>query len=65
MVFERMTLTSKELLLIIADGESESVEFKTSFQKEVIESIVAFANAKGGKVFIGVNDNGEIIGTEV
>ena len=46
----------------IKKGESKSTEFKLSFQKEVIESIVAFTNAKGGKVFIGINDSGEIIG---
>lgn len=33
---------------LITNGESQTVEFKTSFQKEVIESVVAFANAKGG-----------------
>jgi len=60
-----MTLTQKELLQVISIGENESVEFKTSFQKEVIESIVAFANAKGGKVFIGVDDTGKIVGLEL
>jgi len=33
---------------ITAQGESETVEFKTSFSDEVIVSLVAFANAKGG-----------------
>lgn len=60
-----MIITPKELLLTIAEGESETVEFKLSFQKEVIESIVAFANAKGGKVFIGVDDSGRIVGLEL
>ena len=60
-----MILTPKELLLAISNGESEIVEFKISFQKEVIESIVAFANARGGKVLIGVDDSGQIVGVEV
>ncbi len=42
--------------------ESETIEFKTSFQEEVIISLVAFANHKGGAVYIGVNDNGEVVG---
>ena len=43
----------KEVILhIIKQGENESVEFKTSFGKEVIESIVAFSNTSGGKVII-------------
>lgn len=42
----------------IASGESQTVEFKSSFDREAIESIVAFANAGGGTVLIGVADNG-------
>ena len=38
------------------------IELKKSFQREVIVSIVAFANAKGGRIFIGVNDASEVIG---
>jgi ATP-dependent DNA helicase RecG len=34
------------MLKILEDGENQFVEFKLSFQKEVIESIVAFSNAK-------------------
>ena len=39
--------------ITIPTNESETVEFKQSFQSEVIETLVAFANAKGGSVFIG------------
>ena len=46
-------------------GESETVEFKLSFDREAIETLVAFANTSGGKVFIGVTNKGEIKGTEV
>lgn len=60
-----MILTPQTLLLTISEDESEMVEFKTSFQKEVIESIVAFANSKGGKVLIGVSDAGEILGVDL
>lgn len=42
--------------------ESEQLELKSSFQKEVIESVVAFANAKGGSVIVGVNDEGQVVG---
>ena len=52
-------------LQLINRGESESVEFKTSFDKETIETLCAFANTKGGSVFIGVNDHGEISGTQI
>jgi ATP-dependent DNA helicase RecG len=41
--------------------ESEKVELKESFAewKEIIISLVAFANRHGGKVIVGVNDSGE------
>jgi len=50
---------------MLTAGESETVEFKLSFDREAIETLVAFANTSGGKVFIGVSDKGEIKGTEV
>ncbi len=42
----------------IRKGESETMEFKSSFGKEVIETLSAFANTKGGKVLVGVSDKG-------
>lgn len=38
--------------------EDGYTEFKSSFSDKVVESLVAFANAKGGKVLIGVDDKG-------
>jgi Predicted transcriptional regulator containing an HTH domain and an uncharacterized domain shared with the ma mmalian protein Schlafen len=57
-------LTPDEILTLIASGESQTLEFKSSFQKEVMETISAFANTSGGKIIIGVNDKGEILGTD-
>jgi ATP-dependent DNA helicase RecG len=45
--------------------ENVSVEFKTSFNEEAIESLVAFSNAKGGTVYLGVSDNGKIHGLTI
>ena len=47
---------NKTLQNSISQGESETVELKTSFSDEVIISLVAFANTNGGTVFIGVSD---------
>ena len=39
-----------DIFEILKKGESETVEFKTRFNKETIVSLAAFANTKGGKV---------------
>lgn len=52
----------------IPDIESETVEFKSTFQDEVIITLVAFANAKGGTVYVGVDEKavakGVLLGKE-
>lgn len=50
-----MNLSIKEVLAALKKGEGQHIEFKTSFGKEVIESVVAFANSSGGRVYIGVS----------
>jgi len=54
----------EELKRILEAGESERVEFKeTSFLKdteEVAGQLTSFANRNGGKILIGVKDNGEL-----
>ena len=60
-----MTLTAvKEL---VAKGESEKVEFKksTAQLKGAGQTLCAFLNAEGGKVILGVTDNGKVVGQEV
>ena len=46
-------------------AESSIVEFKSSFSEDVIISLVAFSNAKGGSVHVGIADNGELKGVLV
>ena len=45
-------MTPTELHAFIAAGESQTLEFKTSFDKASIESLVAFANTQGGTVLV-------------
>ncbi|MCK4507932.1 MAG: putative DNA binding domain-containing protein, partial [Desulfuromonadales bacterium] len=58
-------VTTEEIQNLIKSGESHVVEFKTSFGRETIETLVAFANAQGGTVFVGVADDGSIKGATV
>jgi len=46
-------------------AESEKIEFKTSFNEGVIETLVAFSNAKGGTVYVGVTDKSEVKGIQL
>jgi predicted HTH transcriptional regulator len=36
--------------------ENQHIEFKPSFNEDVIETLVAFANTKGGKVLVGISE---------
>lgn len=52
----------KELKQLIQTGEGYHLEFKESLDKSLIEEVCAFANSSGGKVLLGVFDDGEIKG---
>ncbi|MFO8084808.1 MAG: ATP-binding protein, partial [Desulfobacterales bacterium] len=58
-------MNMNELKKLINKGETETVEFKASFQKNVIETVVAFTNAKGGRIFVGVSDAKKISGVRL
>jgi len=47
---------------LLVGGESEVVEFKQNMDDEAIETIGAFANARGGTLLIGVADDGRVRG---
>ncbi|HPP29421.1 MAG TPA: putative DNA binding domain-containing protein [bacterium] len=47
--------------------ESGKIEFKKSAGewKEIVETICAFSNTDGGKIYIGVSDSGKITGVQI
>jgi len=55
-----------ELLEIIANGENSGVEFKRDDirTEQLAKDIVAFANVQGGRILLGVEDDGEITGLQ-
>ncbi len=56
-----------ELLEIIGNGETSTVQFKESFphQDTIIQEMVAMSNAKGGIILFGVKDKtGEVTGLQ-
>ncbi|MDY4850340.1 MAG: ATP-binding protein [Paludibacteraceae bacterium] len=42
--------------------ESQNIEYKTIWKDEYLKWICGFANAQGGTIFIGKDDNGNIVG---
>jgi ATP-dependent DNA helicase RecG len=44
--------------------ETETVELKEIYTPDLKKEIIAFANTKGGTIYIGVRDSGEIIGLD-
>ncbi|MCK4745038.1 putative DNA binding domain-containing protein [Candidatus Parcubacteria bacterium] len=54
-------MNKKELNFILQEGEGQFIEFKENLNKSFSREIVAFANASGGKIFLGVNDKSERI----
>ncbi len=52
---------------IIEKGESETVEFKKSLSewKEIIETISAFSNTRGGIILVGVDNKQKIAGISI
>ncbi|MCK4413722.1 MAG: putative DNA binding domain-containing protein [Candidatus Eisenbacteria sp.] len=53
-----------ELLKRISEGEGVFQEFKTSLEK-LDRTMVAFANAKGGIIYLGVDDDGSFSGLRI
>ena len=50
---------------LIKQGESEQLEFKTVVQKDSIaKNLCAFLNADGGRLIVGVADDGEVLGID-
>ena len=57
-------MTVKELQLLVKEGEHTTLEFKrkVAHPEKIVKEIVAFANARGGNLLIGVNDDGNLSG---
>ena len=49
---------------MMTSGESQNIEYKQSWRDEYLKWIRRFANAQGGTIFIGVNDDGSVCGVE-
>ena len=53
------------LNMVLELGEGQFIEFKEALDKSFAKEIVAFANASGGIIYLGITDEGAIKGIEI
>lgn len=46
------------------DQESQTIEWKWSWQDEYLKWLCGYANTKGGTLYIGINDDGYVVGVK-
>jgi len=54
----------REIKKLVKEGETDTIEFKrkANFPEKIVKEIVAFANTRGGKLLIGVDDDCSVTG---
>src|SRR3989338_6773828 len=58
-------MNKKEFDLILKEGEGQFIEFKENVDSRFAKEVVAFSNASGGKIFLGITDKKEVKGIKV
>jgi len=58
-------MTRSELNQVLIQGEDYKIEFKRNLNTDLKKELVAFANASGGRIFIGVDDDKSIPGVNI
>lgn len=43
-------------------AESQNIEYKEIWKDEYLKWLCGFANAQGGTLFVGIDDNGNVVG---
>jgi len=58
-------MTAEKLINVLAIGETVAVEFKrcgNGISADTYETVCSFLNRFGGDIYLGVEDNGEVVG---
>jgi ATP-dependent DNA helicase RecG len=58
-------MTQHDLEAMQQSGEGYIVEFKRNVNSDLAKELVAFANSSGGRIFIGIEDDGSIVGIPI
>lgn len=46
------------------NNENQNTEYKQSWRDEYLKWVCGFANAQGGKLYIGIDDDGKVVGVQ-
>ena len=56
------TVKRADLDILLHEGEGSMLEYKESFSSSIVREFVTFANTTGGKILLGVRDDGTVVG---
>ena len=48
----------RNIIDVLERGEGEGIEFKSEYTNRICRTICAFANTKGGTIYLGISDKG-------
>ena len=57
-------MKQSDLDILLREGEGSMLEYKESLSSSFARDLVAFANSSGGKILLGVRDDGKVVGYE-
>lgn len=59
-------MDAEKLKMLIAEGESSTVEFKRKVNspEKIAKELCAFANSKGGFLIVGIDDDKKVVGVD-
>ena len=60
-------MKTKNVSKLISASESATIEWKPSLSQmnEIIETVAAFSNTEGGRLFVGVSKDGVVTGVSI
>ena len=58
-------MTKEQLTDVIEIGEGYRVEFKERLSNKIDKDMAAFATSRGGKIYLGISDHGEVKGINI
>ena len=55
-------MNQRDLDILLHEGEGSMLEYKESLSSSLARELVAFANSAGGKILVGVRNDGTVVG---